>query len=77
FWRTKTLWLPIGLHAGWNIAQVLLGTELSGFTIGATGIHLRWSAGTEIWSGGAYGLEGGVLTTLMAVVVFGMVRRVR
>jgi uncharacterized protein len=67
--RTRALWLSIGLHFGWNAAQPLIGVNLSGFTIGMTGYELRWKAGT-FWSGGAYGLEGGIFTTLVVIVLF-------
>jgi membrane protease YdiL (CAAX protease family) len=60
--RTRALWLPIGMHFGWNVAMPLLGENLSGFTIGVTGYELRWRT-DALWSGGAYGLEGGLLTT--------------
>jgi len=75
-WRTGALWLSVGVHLGWNVALPLLGTNLSGFTIGTIGYALRWKAG-ELWSGGEYGPEGGILCTLAAVAVFLVVRRVR
>ncbi len=62
YWRTKALWLPIGLHFGWNFALPLFGANLSGFTMGVMGYALRWKAG-DLWSGGGYGPEGSVLTT--------------
>lgn len=74
--RTRSLWLPIGVHYGWNLATVLLGANLSGTTIEATGVQLRWSA-DELWSGGAYGPEGGLLATAAGVAVLLIVRRVR
>jgi membrane protease YdiL (CAAX protease family) len=61
-WRSGALWLPIGLHYGWNIALPLAGTRLSGFTLGLTGYELKWSAAAWL-SGGAYGLEGSILTS--------------
>ncbi len=67
--RTRTLWLPIGLHFGWNLALMLLGINLSGFTIGVTGYSLHWKAG-DIWSGGNYGLEGGLFTTMVVIALF-------
>jgi membrane protease YdiL (CAAX protease family) len=60
--RTLALWLPIGMHFGWNVAMPFLGENLSGFTMGVSGYELRWRTGV-LWSGGAYGLEGGLLTT--------------
>ena len=75
-WRTGALWLPVGVHFGWNLVLPLFGTNLSGFTMGMTGYAMHWKAG-ELWSGGEYGPEGGLLCTLAAVAVFLVVRRVR
>jgi len=74
--RTRSLWLPAGLHFGWNIALALCTSNMSGITIRAAAWSLRWSAG-ELWSGGAYGLEGGLLATFAALPVFLLVRRMR
>ncbi len=70
--RTRALWLPIGLHYGWNVALPLLGANLSGFTMGVTGYSLNWRAG-DLWSGGGYGPEGGMLTTGIVIVLFAVV----
>ncbi len=70
----EPLWLPIGLHFGWNLALPLLGSNLSGFTMGVTGYALHWSAG-NLWSGGGYGPEGGLPATLIVIVLFVAVRR--
>jgi uncharacterized protein len=69
FMRSGDLWLPIGLHFGWNWTLPLLGENLSGFTMGVTGYTMHWKAGV-IWSGGAYGPEGGLLTTGVATALF-------
>jgi uncharacterized protein len=66
FLRSGDLWLPIGLHASWNIALALLGVNLSGFTMGVTGLAIRWHLPDAI-AGGAYGPEGGLLTTLVLI----------
>ncbi len=63
------LWLPVGLHFGWNWVLPLLGANLSGFTMGVTGYALHWKIG-EPWSGGEYGPEGGWLTTVVVVALF-------
>jgi hypothetical protein len=73
-WRTKALWLPIGLHFGWNVALPLLGSNLSGFTMGVTGYTLQWNVGV-LWSGGGYGVEGSLLTTGIVVALFFALRR--
>ena len=74
FIRSGDLWLPIGLHFGWNWTLPLLGVNLSGFTIGVTGYFLHWKVG-ELWSGGAYGPEGGLLTTAVVFVLFAYLLR--
>lgn len=72
-WRTQGLWLPMGLHFGWNIGLVLIGVPLSGLTIKATGFALRWSA-SELFSGGMYGPENGLLTTVCGGAVYVFLR---
>lgn len=73
--RTRTLWLPIGMHFGWNVAMPFLGVNLSGFTIAVTGYELHWRTGV-LWGGGAYGLEGGLLTTVVVAGLFVLLYRV-
>jgi membrane protease YdiL (CAAX protease family) len=72
--RTNALWLPIGLHFGWNVALPLFGANLSGFTMGVTGYALQWTVGA-LWSGGDYGPEGSLLTTAIVVVLLFVVQR--
>jgi membrane protease YdiL (CAAX protease family) len=81
--RTQALWMPIGLHFGWNAILPLFGVNLSGFTMGVTGYSLTWRVGAgeawarqfTWWSGGDYGPEGGVAATLVAAAVFVFVLR--
>jgi membrane protease YdiL (CAAX protease family) len=70
FWRSGDLWLPIGLHMGWNWVLPLVGANLSGFTMNVTGYALRWRPGYERWSGGAYGPEASPLNTIVLVLLF-------
>jgi len=74
FLRSGDLWLPIGLHFGWNLAMPIFGVNLSGFTMGVTGYSVQWKIG-DLWSGGAYGPEGGLLTTAIAVALFFYLQR--
>lgn len=67
-YRTRSLWLPVGLHFGWNIALPFLGAKISGITMGVTGYQMTWNAG-PLWSGGAYGPEGSLLTTGVLVLM--------
>jgi membrane protease YdiL (CAAX protease family) len=74
FLLSGDLWLPIGLHFGWNWTLPWFGANLSGFTMGVTGYSMHWKVG-ELWSGGAYGPEGGLLTTITVVAVFFYLQR--
>lgn len=67
-YRTCSLWLPVGLHFGWNIALPFFGVKISGITMRVTGYEMTWNAGT-LWSGGAYGPEGSLLTTVVLVLM--------
>ncbi len=68
FLRSHDLWLPIGLHFGWNFTLPLFGVNLSGITIKPTGLEIAWKAGT-LWSGGDYGPEASVLTSAVLVLL--------
>ena len=72
--RTTALWLPVGLHFGWNVVLPMFGQNLSGFTMGVTGYTLQWTAG-NLWSGGDYGPEGSILTTGIVIVLFFVLHR--
>lgn len=70
YWRTRSLWFPLGLHFGWNWVQgALLGSPVSGITRIAPDPLLRFSdAGPEWVGGGAYGIEGGAACTLAIIL---------
>lgn len=65
--KTNGLWLPIGLHFSWNYALgFLYALPVSGFQL----THKLWQVETSgpAWlTGDAYGPEGSLLTTLVAV----------
>ena len=69
FLRSHDLWLLIGLHYGWNAVLPLFGVNLSGLTIEITRYYYKWDLG-PLWSGGAYGPEGGLLTTIFVGMLF-------
>ncbi|MFN7995481.1 MAG: type II CAAX endopeptidase family protein [Bryobacteraceae bacterium] len=62
FLRSHDIWLPIGLHFGWNFTLPLFGVNVSGLTMRLSGFTMEWSAGI-LWSGGAYGPEASILTS--------------
>ncbi len=74
--RSGDLWYPIGMHFGWNVILPFLGVELSGLTIRVTGYKLVWKAGT-LWSGGEYGPEASVLTSVVLVLLGAAVWKIR
>ena len=37
--------MAIGIHLGWNWMLPLFGVNLSGFTMGLTGMTMRWNVG--------------------------------
>jgi membrane protease YdiL (CAAX protease family) len=61
---TRTLWLPIGIHAGWNVMQgPVLGINVSGNDFGS-GWQPVTLSGPEMMTGGSFGLEGSLLGLL-------------
>jgi len=69
FWRSRDLWLPFGLHFGWNFTLPFFGTSLSGVKMGVTGYELQWKAGV-LWSGGEYGPEASIETSIVLLALF-------
>ncbi len=74
FLRTGELWLPIGIHFGWNWLLPVAGVHVSGFKMGLTGYALHWKV-SEVWSGGAYGPEASVLTCLVVLALMVLIWR--
>ena len=72
--RSHDLWLPIGLHFGWNVTLPLFGVNVSGLRIGVTGHALEWSA-ARLWSGGDYGPEASIVTSVVILVLFAYIRK--
>ena len=70
--RTKQLWLSIGLHIGWNFFEgVVFGFPVSGLDIYAlTRIKVT---GPELWTGGAFGPEAGLIVLPSLIVGAGLI----
>ncbi|HVF68355.1 MAG TPA: type II CAAX endopeptidase family protein [Pyrinomonadaceae bacterium] len=79
YWRTRSLWFPLGLHFGWNWVQgALLGSPVSGITRITPHPLFKFSdAGPEWIGGGAYGIEGGAACTLAIILATLFVCRTR
>ncbi|QIX62676.1 CPBP family intramembrane metalloprotease [Hymenobacter sp. BT18] len=67
--KTKNIWLPFGLHSGWNLAQVILGMTMNGSDyrgLFKIDFYLR-----EIYQGGDYGFEGGIVAIVARLFILG------
>lgn len=77
---TRSLWLPIGLHFGWNLAaSALFGTEVSGSGT-PPGLLDATMSGHTLITGGGFGPEGSmysVVFCVIATVVFMWIARRR
>lgn len=64
FIKTKNLWMPIGYHLTWNYFQGnIFGFPVSGTT--AHGIFNIEQVNENILTGGSFGPEAGILTTII------------
>lgn len=64
---TGSLWMPIALHLAWNFTQgCLFGFDVSGIPM--TSLMTTETAGSIIISGGAFGAEGSIVTSLILVL---------
>ncbi|MEZ7125603.1 lysostaphin resistance A-like protein [Nonomuraea sp. AD125B] len=76
---TRTLWLPIGLHFGWNYAAAgIFGAEVSG-NGASNGLLHGVTSGPTALTGGAFGPEGSVYAvvfcTLLTIVFVWLAHR--
>ena len=65
--RTRSLWMPVGMHFTWNYVQgFVFGLPVSGYTFPTSLLNAQvhgaaWLTGSE------YGPEGGLLSTIVVV----------
>ncbi len=58
--RTGELWLPIGIHIGWNLFEgPIFGFPVSG--LDTTRLVMHSVHGPTLWTGGAFGPEAGLI----------------
>ena len=73
---TRSLWLPVGLHLGWNFAMSgVFGTELSGNDT-PTGLLDGVTSGPILLSGGAFGPEASLVAVASGIVLTIVLMRV-
>ncbi|MFF9351681.1 CPBP family intramembrane glutamic endopeptidase [Streptomyces sp. NPDC014734] len=66
---TRSLWLPIGLHFGWNFAESgIFGTEVSG-TGDTHGLLDASMSGAKLITGGEFGPEASVYAVLFGALL--------
>lgn len=71
--RTKQLWLSIGLHLGWNFFEgVVFGFPVSGIEDIYKLIRIQVH-GPELWTGGAFGPEAGLLVLPALLLGVGLI----
>jgi len=69
YFQTRRLWLPISIHLSWNLAQSWLwGFDVSGIKIDNQ-LFVVTPTGADLVTGGEFGLEGSILSTILFVVV--------
>ncbi|MEO6433927.1 MAG: type II CAAX endopeptidase family protein [Sphingomicrobium sp.] len=68
YMATRSLWLPIGLHAAWNFVQgEVFDVPVSG--VDTAGLVESQSSGPEWLSGGYFGLEASVISLVVCLAV--------
>ena len=77
--RTRQLWLPIGLHIGWNFFEgTIFGFQVSGLSEMPSLIR-QTVQGPELVTGGLFGPEAGLVVlpamALGVLLIFGYTRR--
>lgn len=71
FVLTRRLWLPIGLHVGWNFTQAgIFGVAVSGHP--EKGLLSSTLRGPELISGGAFGAEASIFAVLVCLAAAGL-----
>ena len=74
--KTDNIWGVAALHGAWTFAQGnLVGVAVSGQNAGGSLLHFQARSGVPDWlSGGAFGLEGNIVTCLVLLVVIIILR---
>ena len=66
---TRSLWLPIGIHLAWNVAEGgIFGTDVSGTAHGPAGLLQASMPGPDILTGGGFGPEASIFAILISAI---------
>lgn len=72
-WRTGSLWLPMGLHVGWNFFEgFVYGHPVSGLAPGSSLLVPAAPPVAGFWSGGAFGPEAAGWTAVVLAVALAL-----
>jgi len=67
--RGKSLWLPIGFHAGWNLSLTTMwGVTMSGQD-SSYGLFIIETSGNDFVTGGKFGIEASVIVMVVSIIV--------
>ena len=76
FIYTDSIWLVVAQHGTWNYVQGnLLGFQVSGTGADASIFSFSMGSGPDWLTGGAFGAEGSIITTLVLLVSLVIVHR--
>jgi CAAX protease family protein len=68
YYKTKALWFPIALHFSWNFLQNnIYSFPVSGLQFQQYQLGVLIQSGPSWVTGGAFGPEGGILTTVLVI----------
>ena len=69
YFKTRSLWFPIGLHFSWNFLQNhIFSFPVSGIQFTKFQLGVLVQSGPNWLTGGSFGPEGGALTTVMLIL---------
>ncbi len=73
--RYTRLWFPIGFHLAWNLTTgPILGHEVSGYET-MRSILIETGGGSDLLTGGEFGIEGSVLMTIVELAAIALLIR--
>ena len=71
--RTDDLWGACAIHSAWNFFQGnVFGISVSGGTMSNSVFGTAFVDGRELISGGAFGIEGGLCTTIVLIIAIAL-----
>ncbi|HIW96124.1 MAG TPA: CPBP family intramembrane metalloprotease [Candidatus Corynebacterium gallistercoris] len=73
YYRTGNIWITGLAHAAWNFSQgYIFGAEVSGKQVKGSFFESTALPGKEIISGGSFGFEGSIVTTIAGLVLIAL-----